>query len=442
MTVRTIHAADLFCGAGGITAGTWQACQEMGYRLELVAVNHWERAIQTHMANFPQFRHICASLTPIEPRQTAGTLWETGTDGISPRKAVPSGKLDHLAASPECTNHSNAKGSKPRSEQSRATPWCILRWAEALRPESILIENVPEFQKWGPLDDTGHPVKAREGDTFRAFLQAVDSLGYAVAWRVLNTADYGDPTCRRRMFIAAIRGRASVRWPDATHSRNAEHGLPCWRAAREVLDFRKPSQSIFDRPEPLKPKTIERIAYGLRKFGGKAAEPFLVMLYGTGKARSIDRPMPTVTAQGNHIALVQPFITAIAHTSGGPRAYSVEAPIPCITGTRTFALIEPYVVKYNRTGRAKSIGQPLDTISTKPRFGLVEPVALIGADGRDYGLDILYRMVQPDELAAAMSFPPDYWFAGTKDEQVRQIGNAVPIRTACQLTKALLRETA
>ena len=132
--MKTIYAADLFCGAGGSATAVFQAAGQDGFRVEMTAVNHWETAVETHSQNHPGARHLCADL-----------------DSLNPRKAVPGGKLDLLWASPECTHHSRARGGRPMEDQSRATAWCVLRWAEALAIETILIENVCEFVEWGPL---------------------------------------------------------------------------------------------------------------------------------------------------------------------------------------------------------------------------------------------------------------------------------------------------
>jgi len=487
------------------------ACRELGFCLDLVAVNHWPLAIQTHMANHPWARHLCASLMPIEPASPS-ELFAGGVDAIDPRKAVPGGKLDVLVASPECTHHSVARGGRPCSDQSRATPWCILRWMDALRPDGVLIENVPEFQSWGPVDRRNKPIKAEAGKTFAAFPQAVDSLGYRVDHRVLCAADYGDATTRKRLFIQARRGRRAVTWPLPTHSKAGGDGTARWRPARDIIDWDLPGKSIFDRSKPLAPQTLERIEAGIKKFCGKAAEPFLVMLRGPvhepGRfARSVDQPCPTITAGGTHLGLVEPFLVnyhggpdaarrhhgvneplptqdtsnryglcqpfvipqqskgyprhvddplptiackgAISfvqpfvlpmegvHRGNAPR--SVEDPLPTITAGRGGGhLIEPYLVKYFRTGTAQSVDKPLDTVTTKPRFGLVEPFTVQDEAGNVYALDIRFRMLQPHELAAAMSFPADYEFHGTKAQVVKQIGNAVPTRTACELTKALV----
>lgn len=518
MTLGSISAADLFCGAGGTSSGLFHACASLGLYVDLVAINHWTIAIETHRANHPEARHICANLESIDPRQ-----------------AVPTGVLDLLVASPECTHHSIARGGKPVCDQLRASAWHILRWIELLQVENILIENVREFRDWGPTDLAGKPIRSRKGETYRAFLGALRSMNYTVEDRVLNAADYGDPTSRKRLFIQAKRGSRKITWPKPTHG----NGQP-YRTAREIIDWSIPGESIFKRKKPLSKNTLARIAAGLRKYGGENAEPFLVMLYGTNDARSVDRPMPTVTAGGNHVGLCEPFLVryhgshlgkkdgdrrthslqlplpaldtsnryglvepfvlgqqscaaprsvnkplptistagAIAlvepfvmHTNhaGGKRIHSVDKPLPTVTcGHRgEMALVEPFILpplgfyarqgkanrprsmneplqtitsrgggylvepfltKYYGTAVGQSVDKPLDTITTKARFGLVEPV----------GLDIRFRMLQPHELAAAMSFSSDYVFKGNKTETVKQIGNAVPVMTAAALCREML----
>src|SRR5581483_6805346 len=198
---KKIFAADLFCGAGGTSQGLLMAANELRADLELIAINHWNVAIDTHSVNHPYAKHLC-----------------TGLDEIGdPRKLVPGGRLNLLCGSPECTHHSVARGGKPMSDQSRSSAWHILRFAEALYIDNLLIENVPEFLSWGPLGVNGRPLKSKRGQLFEQFIASLRALGYSVEWRVLNCADYGDPTTRRRLFIIARRGNKAIRWPDPTH---------------------------------------------------------------------------------------------------------------------------------------------------------------------------------------------------------------------------------
>lgn len=440
-----IMAADLFCGGGGTSTGLVKAARERNLRLELVAINHWSIAVETHTRNHPWARHVCADLASVE---------------ADPSRLIPGGKLDLLVASPECTHHSNAHGGKPCSEQSRASAWHVLHWAERLRIENILIENVREFETWGPLMKNDRPNKKRKGETFQAFIAALRSLGYTVDHRVLNAADYGDATIRHRLFIQASRS-GRIQWPAPTHAGR-------WKPARDVIDWNLKGKSIFNRKRPLKPRTLDRIEAGLRKFGG---EPFIAVLRGTSPdqsgawAKSVDAPLGTISAGGVHAAICEPFIVAyhaeknrsdhrvtsvqaplptqttenrfglcepfilqVAHV-GGDRVRSVEQPLPTIpAGHRgELALCEPFLTKYYGTGIARPVTDPLDTITTKDRFALCEPA----------GRDIFFRMLQPHELAAAMGFE-NYQFAGTKTDQVRQIGNAVAVRTAEALCGEIL----
>ena len=447
---RTVRAADLFCGAGGTSKGLRLACERLGRPLELTAINHWPTAIETHRTNLPAARHICAELEQIDPR-----------------RVVPDGRLDLLVASPECTHHSVARGGRPLSDQQRASAWNVLRWAEALYIRSILIENVPEFATWGPLGADGRPIKHRAGETYRAFLQALRSLGYHVDTRLLVAADYGDPTTRRRLFILADR-RRRPRWPTATHApRNVagERGLAAWRNAREIIDWSISSQSIFTRKRPLAAATLRRIEAGLRKFGGPHAEPFIVILRNNSTARPLDEPTPTVTTSGAHLALCEPFLlgqqsgaaprridepTPTVATGGAisliePFIFAnrtnnapkrIDEPVPTLCTAEHIALIEPFIIKYYGTGRATSVNRPLDTVTSRERFGLVT------VGDRQYRLDIHFRMLAPHELAQAQGFSRDDHFCGNKGEVVRQIGNAVPVHTARALCEAALAPAA
>jgi DNA (cytosine-5)-methyltransferase 1 len=218
---KIFRAVDLFCGAGGESTGMSLAAQERGMKLELLAVNHWELAIETHAANHPSAEHLCESV-----------------ERVDPTKAVPGQKLDLLWASPECTHHSIARGGRPRSDQSRASAWLILKWLSELYVERVIIENVPEFLSWGPLDKSGQPIQKQKGKTFMAFIEALRSLGYSVDWKILTAADYGDPTTRRRLFVQAVKGRKRILWPQITHMDGDSNlmGYQPWVPARNIID--------------------------------------------------------------------------------------------------------------------------------------------------------------------------------------------------------------
>jgi len=484
--LKTLQIADLFCGAGGSTTGIRQAVARMNRKANILAIDHWDVAIQTHSANNDGVEHLCESV-----------------DHIDPTKVVPGQELDLLWASPACTHHSVARGGRPRCEQQRAPAWIIPFWLENLKVKRLIVENVPEFQNWGPLDDSGHPVKEEKGETFRAFIAAIRSLGYTVDWRVLNAANYGDPTIRRRLFIQAIKGRCvEIKWPNITHAEKTYNvqGLPKWIPAREIIDSSLHGESIFQRKRPLAQATLRRIEHGIKKFWQPYAEPFLIILRGTGKSRSIDVPLPSETTSGTHFALIEPFlinnygqsksaslddplntvvgnvkaaliepfilpnegfyrgnkprsindplptITAsrgcgaliepfITRFHGGDdsekRNHSVNEPLPVIDTSNRYGIVEPFLVRYNGNGNAESIDIPLGSVTTKDRCGLIEP-------GGEFLLDIRFRMLQPHELAAAQGFPREYKFCGTKTDITKQIGNAVPVNTSRELAYCCL----
>lgn len=417
--MKTIHAADLFCGAGGTSTGLLNAARSLGYQVDLLAINHWQIAIATHSANHPDADHRCESL-----------------DNVDPRKLVPDGKLDLLVASPECTHHSRARGGKPISDQSRASAWHVLRWCEALDVRNVLIENVPEFQDWGPLDKNDRPIKRQKGRIYRAFLSAMRALGYSVDARIINAADYGDPTTRKRLFIVATKGR-KVRWPEPTHSQTGGDMFgerPKWKPAREIIDWSLKGESIFNRKKPLSPNTIKRIEAGLRKYGGL---PFVLGQQSAASPRATDKPLPTIASAGA-ISLIQPFIVPVNHGTGDLRTHSLNDPMPTVTGFDALALAEPFLIEYNGTGGPESINEPLNTITGSDRFGLVQPYIFKDDSGQIYMLDIRFRMLQPHELARAMSFPKDYKFIGNREQMVKQIGNAIPIETATALCRTLI----
>jgi DNA (cytosine-5)-methyltransferase 1 len=410
--MKPLQIGDMFCGAGGSTTGIKLALENLGLRSRIWAINHWNVAIDTHSANNADVEHICASV-----------------EHLDPTRLIPGRELDLLWASPACTHHSVARGGRPRCEQQRAPAWIILHWLENLRVKRVVIENVPEFQNWGPLDDSGRVIPEAKGDTFRAFIAGIRSLGYSVDWRILNAADYGDPTVRRRLFIQAIKGAGrTVTWPEPTHTANGQQadGRPAWIPARNIIDWSIHGESIFQRKKPLAPTTLRRIEHGIKRFWQPYAEPFLVMLRGTGTSRSVDLPLPAITAQGKHMGLVVPFLI---NNYGQSKSGSIDDPLPAVTGSSPkAALIEPFLVKYYGTGGAVPVDIPLGTISSKEHYGLVEP-------GGEFLLDIRFRMLQPHEEAAAMSFPKDYIFQGTKGDVKKQIGNAVPVKISRALAE-------
>ena len=370
---RTIHATDLFAGAGGTSTGLALACRDLGADVDLLAINHWKIAVETHSKNHPWARHL---LTRVE--------------AVDPREAVPGGRLQILVSSPECRHFSTARGGRPVSDQLRASAWHILRWLELLEVDSLLVENVPEFEGWGPVGRRDRPIHKQKGETFRAWLQAIRSLGYNVDHRVLNAADYGDATSRRRLFVVARKGRKAIAWPRPLYSRRGKTpGTKPWRAAREIIDWSLKGRSIFERERPLAPRTIARIMEGLRRFGGDEIRPFLVLMEHGGGVRSIDRPLPTVTtAHGGSMGVAEPFTIGVCGRNLAP--LPVGDPLPTLTHRSTRWLIEhevqPFTVTTDRpkTNRSlpRSTEEPIATVvANNERIALAEPFILSQPSG-------------------------------------------------------------
>ncbi|MFA6093962.1 MAG: DNA cytosine methyltransferase [Elusimicrobiota bacterium] len=414
--MRTVLAADLFAGAGGASTSLRKACDELGLALDLLAINHWPTAVETHTSNHPTARHLCEAV-----------------DTVNPREVVPGGRLNVLLAGPSCVHFSRARGGRPVTEQARSSAWSIVRWCEELYVDAVLVENVPEFLDWCPVGVDGRAVRSRKGATFAAWVGALKSLGYHVEHRVLNAADYGDPTTRHRLFIQARRDRRRIEWPSPSHSRDGGRNLfgstERWLPARDVIDWSLEGQSIFSRRKPLSRKTMARILDGLERISGQQLAPFLVILRQHMGPLSIDQPCPTIAAQGTHVGLCQPFV--LPQQSGGS-CRPVTQPLPTIAAAGAQALIQPFISSYYSTGGVSPVTSPLPTITARDRFGLVMPQV----NGQQ--LDIQFRMLQPHELSAAMSFPTSYRFAGTKRDKVRQIGNAWPVSLGTALCKALV----
>lgn len=378
---------DLFAGSGGFSEGFRRTCERHGIQFDLTAINHWPTAVETHSKNHPNARHFCESVYEVDPRAVA-----------------PDGYLDCLTASQECIYHSNARGGGVCDDQSRSGAKDILRWVSAIEIPTIVIENVKEFMQWGPLHKIGPrkglPIERQRGLEFRKFCAGLRELGYHIDFAVLNSADYGAYTARERFFMIACKGIPFAGWPEITHAKNPDRPfVKQWHSARDIIDWKLQGDSLFMRQagllegkKPLVKNTIDRIVWGLEHISGIDPEPFLVMLYGTGKARSLDRPLPALTTKDHH------------------------------------GLCEPFLVKYFGSGaNAVSTNRPLPTVTVKDRFGLIEPCLF----------DIRYRMLEPHELAAGMGFD-GYKFCGTKTEIKKQIGNAVEVNQSTALAERVV----
>jgi DNA (cytosine-5)-methyltransferase 1 len=374
--------ADLWCGAGGTITGAARAARAMGMPLEVVSVNHWPTAIETHSRNYPGFRHHCADL-----------------ESARPCELVPEGYLDALIASPTCTFHSRARGGKPVTDQQRMDPWHVVRWCTELRVKRLLIENVPEFMDWGPCSMvTGRPIKRRKGEYFHAWINALKAIGFRLHYCVINCADHGDVTTRQRFFLMGCSDGKRLRWPEPSYAREAVTDLlgtrKKWRGAVEIIDWNQPGKSIFTRKKPLAPNTLRRILAGAQRYGWpqpyidalqalldgrepildiafedltrENVESVLLNLRGTSpdqlerSTRAVTDPVPTISAGGGHVGLV------MATASGGA-AREVGEPVPTIVGGGNGAkphFVTPLLMGVNGAAPAKAVADPVPTITT------------------------------------------------------------------------------
>ena len=507
---------DLFCGGGGSITGAINAFRSAGMSYEGRGFNHWDLAIRTIQANHPEivpdFDKACAPIESVLPD-------EIFTDDPT--------RIDVVWASPSCTHHSVAAGGKPKSNQLRSQPEYLLPYLRLTKCRRMFVENVKELRDWGPLLDSdtvyqgkrykaGQPDPRKKGLFFNLWYREIKASGYQVDMQVLNAADYGAATSRERLIIQAVRKSTGERiiWPEPTHLE--EPGIFAgqykpWRTAAEIIDWNIPGESIFNRKKPLCENTLKRIEAGIERYWGDWAQPFLIILRGTkdyqiaSSAIPLTKPLPTICAKGEHIALIQPIWLDLAHTKnngvanttdkplnticcshgthavimpfitryngGDNRNHDIQQPIPVIDCSNRYGVIQPLfipqqsdgtlkpvskplttiatsgaigvvnplIVKYygNETG-AKTVGEPLDTITTRDRFGLIQGRILTLPDGRKYKLDITHRMLTASELARATSFPDGYVFCGSDTAAKKQIGNAVPPALAEALYKAVL----
>ena len=521
---------DSFAGGGGALLGiAWATGKAPD-----IALNHDPIALAMHAKNHPDTVHVCED------------AYRTNL-----RKVTKGRRVAWLWASPDCTDFSRAKGNKPVRKHVRSLAWMVIKWAEQIKPAGIILENVREFEEWGPLvpkwkcracewaGTEGQTVLCRrnkkrrrcprceslkltetedmlrdpkrKGLTFKRWAGRLRNLGYELQWRVLDAADYGAPTNRKRLFLIARRDGQPIVWPEPTHCNPAKLGntplfapLKPWRPAADCIDWSLPIRSIFEPGRNLVEKTMWRIAQGTKRFVLDNPRPFLVPMTHSGERRfrSIDEPLPTITtAHRGEYAIAIPSLVHIGNgerkgqaarvmdindplntiVAGGSKQYlvaafiakhfggvvgsSVEQPLPTTTtrGTqnqlvtahlvhfnhgdkqwsgldepmrtvttgRHAALVYAFLVKYFGTAIGEHITDPLPTVTTKDRFGLVT----VTIDQSLYVLyDICMRMLSPRELARGQGFPDTYILhPKSKTKQIELIGNSVSPYASCAL---------
>lgn len=410
---------DLFAGGGGASVGIEMA---LGREVD-IAINHDPQAIIMHKTNHPNTLHLTEDVFKVDLKKIVGDR--------------------HVAlmwASPDCTSHSKAKGGQPRSKGLRILPWAVFKHARLIKPDVIIMENVEEIQQWGPLDENGHPIKEKMGESYNQFIDAMKSIGYKVESRELIAANYGAPTTRKRWYAIFRRDGQPIVWPKQTHF---ENGTPKWLECGDFIDWSDLGKSIFGRKKPLAEATQRRIANGIRKYiienpnpyivKEKAALAYMIQYHGEQKAgdsrgQRLDEPIKTIDTS-NRYGLVTAFISKFYKTGTGQ---GCDEPLHTITTSPGhFGLISAFLAKYYGVGCGQTMDYPLATITTKDRFGLVN--VAIDIEGEKYMIcDILLRMLKPEELKLMQGFPKDYiidrdynWNRYPKSEQVARIGNSV-----------------
>ena len=369
---------DNFAGGGGASTGIELAT---GYSVD-IAINHDPEAIRMHKANHPNTKHYCEN------------VW-----AVDPIKACKGHPVALAWFSPDCKHFSKAKGGKPKDKNIRGLAWVACRWAGLVRPRVIMLENVEEFKTWGPLGRRHHPIKAKQGKTFEKFVQQLSDLGYEVQFKELVAADYGAPTMRKRFFMIARCDGKPIVWPEPTHapadSDEVKAGLlKPYVGAYTQLDFSLPCPSIFDTSEeikekygiravrPLAPKTMERIARGLKKFVLDNPEPFIVPIgYGERKGQAprvhdIEKPLPTIVGSGKHYLCepkLAPYLSVNRENHFGS---DMREPVHTITANNQHMLMTPTLIQYHSETaqgevRGQTIEDPIMTVDGSNRYGLV-----------------------------------------------------------------------
>lgn len=512
---------DNFAGGGGASLGLEWA---LG-RSPDIAINHDPEAVALHMANHPNTEHYCED------------VWT-----VDPVKACRGRPVGFAWFSPDCKHFSKAKGGKPVSKKIRGLAWIVVKWVKKKRPRVFMLENVEEFQDWGPLtfatnddgsyqlDDHGSPKLVpcpdRKGQTFQRWVAELERQGYQIEWRELRACDYGAPTIRKRLYLIARCDGRPIVWPKPTHGDPASEAvkrgrlLP-WPVAADCLDWSLPTPSIFLSKEegrkagvrrPLAENTMRRIARGVRRYVIEAAEPFIVTAnhggdwfrgqglldpfntitaardahglivplvteHANGSSQRnmpADEPLRTICAQvkGGHFALVSAFLakhyggnydgTGLAMTDPAATVTTTDhhalvsshlvklrgtcrdgqsqaEPMPTVTaGGLHIGEVRAFLVKYYGTDQDPRITEPMHTVTTKDRLGLVT------VNGDDYQIaDIGMRMLSPRELYRAQGFPDSYIIDPivngkrlSKTAQVRMCGNSVSPWMSYALAKA------
>ncbi|MBE5798349.1 MAG: DNA cytosine methyltransferase [Clostridiales bacterium] len=362
---------DNFAGGGGASTGIEIA---IGRSVD-IAINHDPAAIAMHRANHPTTKHYIEDVWAVDPVEAC------------------EGRPVALAwFSPDCKHHSRAKGGKPVDKNIRGLAWVAVKWARRVHPRVIMLENVEEFQSWGPLKKNNRPDPRRAGETYRRFLRHLQREGYRVETRLLRACDYGAPTIRKRFFLIARCDGKPIVWPEPTHAEPGTLEVVAgfkkpWIPVADVLDFNLPCPSIFASSEeifkqygiravrPLSEKTMRRIARGIMKFVINNPRPFIVQVNHGGdnfRGQAVEDPLDTITAK-HGTGVVTPVLMCNNENAAGSDARN---PIGTITTGGHHMMIAPNLIQYHdeQAGdnvRGQHIDEPIRTVDASNRYGLV-----------------------------------------------------------------------
>ena len=364
-----LFVIDLFCGAGGLSEGVEEARLDGNRCAKVVCcVNHDKNAILSHDANIPDALHFIEDIRTLE-------LSPISTIVERIRQLYPDAMI-MLHASLECTNFSKAKGGQPRDADSRTLAEHLFRYIDVIDPDYIQIENVEEFMSWGDMDEKGKPISMDKGRLYQKWVRNVKKYGYNFEHRILNAADFGAYTTRKRFFGIFAKKNLPIVFPEPTHCKGGRQDmfsrLEKWKPVKDVLDFSDEGTTIF-REKPLAEKTLERIYAGLIKFVAGGKDAFLVKynsMSRTGKynAPGIDEPCPVVATQGRLGVAQVCFLSK--QFSGHPESKNVSVEEPA--GAITCKDHHVFVSAYYGNGHNHSVDLPAPTVTTKDRFALVE----------------------------------------------------------------------
>lgn len=363
---------DNFAGGGGASTGIEIA---IGRSVD-IAINHDPAAIAMHRANHPATEHYTEDVWKVDPVEACA------------------GRPVALAwFSPDCKHHSKAKGGKPVSKKIRGLAWVAVKWAKAVHPRVIMLENVEEFQDWGRLDEKNRPDPRYKGETFRRFVSQLEKLGYHVEYRLLRACDYGAPTIRKRLFLIARCDGRRIVWPEPTHaapdSLEVAVGIKKpWVPVADVLDFSLPCPSIFASSKeiieqygiravrPLSENTMRRIAKGIMKFVVNSPKPFIVSIgqtgfAGDGRQYGVSEPLRTVVSKAEHCVCVPVLMRNNENAVGS----DAREPIGTITTGGHHMLIAPSIIQYHSEQddgvRGQTVDKPIMTVDASNRYGMV-----------------------------------------------------------------------